>query len=152
MFWVPLNKRSIRTIDDFLPECCHTIYSPSLSKFVGWFRHFSSLVINVTNSHTHIQDVWFFRDIQLKNRFRELTSSFSSDTMFAEFKNLVRGQNPGDYIAFHWRSGWDGDEAQSFRNTDYAVAEKFWCLVERGYRVVNIGTTPINLMGVETKA
>jgi hypothetical protein len=150
VLWVPLNKHSIHNIDDFLPDRCKTISSSSLSKFVGWFRHFPSMVINVTNSHTHVHDVWFFQDILLKNRFRKLTASFSSEVMFSEFKNFSINQTQGDYIAFHWRSGWDGDKAQSFRDTDYAVAEKFCrCLVERGHRVLNIGTKPINLMGVE---
>ena len=150
VFCIPLNKASISGIDDFLPTCCRTIYSPFLAKFVGWFRHFSLLVVNVTNSHTHISDDWFFRRVNLKNRFRELTRSFSSDYMFEAFKNVDKAQNQGEYVAFHSRSGWDDDDAQSFRNTDRVVSEKFCSyLVENGYRVINIGAEPIDLLGVE---
>ena len=150
VFWVPLNKSSIRGIEAFLPTCCRTIYSPSLAKFVGWFRHFSILVINVTNSHTHISDDWFFRRKHLKNRFCELTRSFVSEDMLADLKNLEQTQVQSEYVVFHSRSGWDNDEAQSFRNTEPVVSEKFCSyLVERGYRVVNIGAKPIKLPGVE---
>ena len=150
VYLVPLGDNSIQSIDDYLPEYFRTIRSPILAKFTGWFRHFSFLVVNVTNSHTHVNDVWLFRKKHLKNRYCDLTKHFSPECFLQPFQGSNKFFIQGDYIAFHWRSGWDNDEEQSFRNTDYSVAKQICSsFLDLGYNVVNLGAEPITLQGVQ---
>ena len=54
------------------------------------------------------------------------------------------------YLAFHWRSGWDNDAEQSFRNTNDKVAYKICeTLISNGYSIVNLGSDVIDLDGVD---
>lgn len=149
-FLVPLTSRSITTLNDVLPKNCVPIYSPGLKKFAGWFRHFPFIVFNATNSHTHINDQWLFRKIKLPNRYQQLIQNFDHKLLwqFEEFSDHGFDEKP--YVAFHWRSGWDSDNEQAFRNTNPKVAYKLCeTLICNGYSIVNLGTDVIDLHGVD---